>query len=415
MVSEKREPPEKNISIMLLDPHGEYLNWSKLLKQTGREWEIFCIDDPDTLISRLEIRHYDAIMLSSSVKDYIELSVLRRAQKIRPETLRFQLGAKLEFPKEMALTLELTHRIFPTPSATEEIAQTIEYLLKVTRLINRPALKRYISQQQKLPAVPQIYQDLTQELNSDSTDARKISAIIERDPTLSAKVIQLVNSSFFGLPRQISHITEAVSMIGTRMLSGLALSNQITSTYPPHKNWKYFSFEKINKRSLLVARLARDICKDAGADKGITEQAFLAGLLHDVGILVMVSQDPASYLKVLQYAVKEEKLLHVAEKKITGVYHGEVGAALMALWNIPTLTVEAILFHPIPQLSEDNSFQPLTAVHVADALIPAAWHSKNTKMNSQLSEAYIERIGHIGDLHRWKLIAYDYKLLMQSN
>lgn len=411
---DQRVPTEVNIKVMLLDPHGEYLNWPKKLQKTHQNWEVFCIDDPETLISRLEIDHYDAIIISSAVKDYTELSVLRRAQEVSPSILRFQLGSKLETPKEIAQKVELTHRIFPDPSNIEKIAETIEYLFKITRLINRPTLKHFISQNKRLPAAPTTYKDLTQELSSDTTDARKIGAIVEQDPALSAKIIQLVNSSYFGLPRQISHIPEAVSIIGIRMLRGLALSSQTSDIYPPHKNWKYFSFEKVNQRSLLVARLARDICQDIGTDKGIMEQAFLGGLLHDVGILVMASQDPASYLKVLQYSVKEEKPLHAAERKITGVYHGEVGAALMALWNIPALTVEAILFHPIPFLSKDQSFQPLTAVHVADALIPPVWQHKTSQMNSQLSEAYLERIGHLNDLHRWKLIAYDYKLLMNS-
>lgn len=413
-MSEKQISAEANIKMMLLDPHGEYLNWPKLLQKTHKNWEIFCIDDPEVLISRLNVDHYDAIIISSSVKDYIELSVLRRVQEISPSILRFQLGSKLETPKEMAQKLELTHRIFPDPSNAEQIIQTIEYLFKITRLINRPTLKHFISQKKQLPAAPTTYKALTQELSSDTTDARKIAAIVECDPALSAKIIQLVNSSYFGLPRQISHIPEAVSMIGIRMLRGLALSSQTSGIYPPHKNWKYFSFEKTNQRSLLVARLARDICQDVGADKGVMEQAFLGGLLHDVGILVMASQDPAAYLKVLQYAVKEEKPLHTAERKIMGVYHGEVGATLMALWSIPALTVEAILFHPIPFLSKDLSFQPLTAVHVADALIPPVWQHHTSQMNSQLSEAYLERIGHLKDLHRWKLIAYDYKLLMNS-
>ena len=406
---------ESNIRIMLLDPHGEYLNWSKALKQTDRHWEVFCFDDPEALISRLDISHCNAIMISSSTKDYAEISILRRIQETHPDILRFQLGSKLETPKELIQKLELTHRIFPNPADVNDIAKTIEYLFKVTRLIRRPILKNFISQQNKLPVAPSVFNKLTQALGSDTTDARKIAEIVEQDPALSAKIIQLVNSSYFGLPRQISHISEAVSIVGIRMLRGLALSSQTSSTYPPHKNWKYFSFEKINHRSLLVARLAREICIDAGADKGITEQAFLGGLLHDIGILIMASQDPVAYLKVLQYATKEEKPIHSAERKITGVYHGEVGAALMTLWNIPARTVEAILFHPIPQLSEDQSFQPLTAVHVADALIPPAWQQKTAKMNSQLSQAYLKRIGHLGDLHRWKLMAYEYKLLMQPS
>ena len=407
-------PKPAALSIMLLDPQGDFISWSNKVVKTGKNWDIFRLDDADTLLSRLKVSQYDAIFLASSMKSYAEHDLLRKAMALQKNCLRFQLGAPASSSLTTTVKLELTHRIFNDPNDIELITHTTEYLLKINRLIRKVQQKYLVSEKHLLPASPQVYNQLSIELNSDSTNAKQVALIIEQDPALAAKVIQIVNSAFFGLERPISHIGEAVAIIGTRMLRGLALSSQISQLYPAHKNWRYFSFDKINQRSVLVARLARDICKDVGVEKGYMEQAFLAGLLHDIGILIMASRDPAKYLEVMRFAVEKGISLHAAEKEKVGFYHGEVGAALMAAWNIPPLTVEAILFHPAPSLSSDTEFRPLTALHVADALLPPAWSKNSTSMNSSLSESYLAKIDHLKDLHRWKLMANQYKQLLQK-
>ncbi len=406
---------QKAINLMLLDPGGDFLSWTHQLSKAEPHWQVDRFDDPQMLLARFELKAPDAVFLSSSIRGYAELNVLNRMIELKPDLLRFQLGPSIHSNQSITQRLELTHRVFAQPNDIETICTTVKYLLKITQLVKRPAIRQFISNQHQLPAVPGVYLELTHALNSDTTNAKNIASIIQQDPALAAKLIQLVNSSYFGMPREISQIPEAVSILGIRTLRGLALSSRISSTYPPHKRWKYFSFERINQRALLVARLAKDICQQAKVSPGIAEQAFLAGLLQDIGILVMASQNPSDYLKVLQYAVKEKKPLHLAEKKITGLYHGEVGAALMALWNIPPRVVEAILLHPAPHLSTDTDFQPLTAVHVADALIPPVWQHKHTKMNNQLSEAYLEKIGYLSSLHHWKLLAHDYRAMMKAS
>lgn len=400
------------IRLLMLDLHGDYINWGKHLKRTGRQWDVTRVEDTHSLAAHLESSHYDVLLVANSAKEYEALTALRRALEVSPDTLRFQLGITVETPKSLAQKMEILHRVFPKPGDIEAIASSIEYLIKISRLISRPALRQFISKENKLPAAPGIYRDLTQALNDETNDASRIAAIIERDPALSAKVIQLVNSSFFGFARQISHISEAVSIIGTRMLRGLALATQVADLYPPHPRWQYFSFAQVNERALLVARLARDICKDARAEKAVADQAFLSGLLNDIGLLVMISQDPEGYLKALQYAIREQKPLHVAEKNVLGLYHGEVGAALLALWNIPALTVESVLFHAAPHLSQETGFCPLLAVHVADALLPPVWQHKDTQLNSPLSEKFLEQTGQAKNLHRWKLMALEYKRLL---
>lgn len=400
-------------SLLLFDPSGDFLGWShQFASHSG--WQVDRMDDPQMVLARLQTHRASAIVVASSVKGHAELNILSQVALTRPDMLRFQLGQGLDGHQQRIYKQELTHRIFTHPGQIEAIAATITYLRKVQRLITRPALQRYISAHQQLPTPPAVYAQLTRELNSRHSSAQQIAAIIEQDPALSARLLQQVNSACFALPRPVSRISEAVSLLGIRTLRALALSQRIRNSYPSHRNWRSFSFEKISQRALLVARLAEAICRHSAPNRGLGDQAFLAGLLQDIGILAMASQTPADYMKVLRLAVAENKSLHVAEQQVTGFYHGEVGAALMAHWKLPPRVVEAILFHPAPHLSQHSDFQPLTAAHVADALLPPAWQSGQISLSHRLNEGYLRQIGCLSELHHWKLIAQEYRQLWKQ-
>ncbi|RVU32463.1 MULTISPECIES: HDOD domain-containing protein [Neptunomonas] len=395
--------------MILFDPESAQVNWPQMITRVGKAWEISRIDHVDLLIEQVAHSQVDAVFVCKSLKGLIEIDLFRRLQEISPTTLRFQLGTSIESPRSLAQKLELTHRIFERPDDVSQVVGTVNYLLKISRLTSRSKLRQFLSKENDIASAPKVYHDLNIELNAEATHASRIAAIIEQDPALTAKIIKVANSPFFGLPRPISQIPEAISIIGIRKLRALVVSSYIYGHFPPHPKWGHFSFEDMNARAILVARLAMDIAKEARAPKIIAEQAYLAGLLHNIGIIIMASQAPGLYQKALQLAAHENMPLHAAERKVAGFYHGEIGATLMAMWNIPPRAVEAILLHSIPKLSEERGFQPLTAVHVADALIPAKMGNTNLPINSQLSEAYLEQAGVRQDLHRWRLMAADYR------
>ena len=224
-----------------------------------------------------------------------------------------------------------------------------------------------------------------------------------------------VNSAFFGFNRTITDLKEAISMLGVRNLRSLALSSQLNSQFKSGNDWDRFSFEQLNQRSLLVARLAQALCRRAGANKITQDQAFLAGLLHDVGVLIMASHDADQYKKLLNYSVKKQKPIYLVEKASFGFFHGEVAGALLALWNLPPQVIEAVMLHHVPHLSKETSFSPLTAVHVADAMLPSVDVEGDCDLASSLSLRYLDQVGVMEEVPQWRIVANEYRVRMVSN
>ncbi|WP_207063982.1 HDOD domain-containing protein [Motiliproteus sp. SC1-56] len=397
-----QRPP---IRVLMLDTHGEYFAWASTLRQQGHHWDLLRVDSSAALISYLKENRYHAVVIAPSAKPHADLDCLSKATQLQPNAVRVMLPGMVGSPPLMSRMLELSHRLYEYTDSSEQIARSIEQQIQFRRLITKPRTRAFFSSAGPLPSPPRVYQELSRALRSEVSDAQKIAEIIEQDPALVARVLKMVNSAFFGLKRQISSVQQAVSLLGLRTLRGLALSGHLASLYPPNKNWSSFSFERMNQRALLVARLAQNICKDLKLNPSLQEQAFLAGLLHDIGILYSASCDPVRYQRVMQDAADNNVHLCTQEKRSLGFFHGETGAYLLALWNIPPLVVEAVLLHHTPHLSPDDAVTPLTAVHIADALIPPVRNAMDTDLSNRLSRSYLERTGVIKDLPRWQMRA----------
>ncbi|MFC6669048.1 HDOD domain-containing protein [Marinobacterium aestuariivivens] len=226
--------------------------------------------------------------------------------------------------------------------------------------------------------------------------------------------MQLVNSALFGLRRQISRIDEAVTVVGVRMIRDLMLATHLFSRYRQREQWTAFSFAKLHQRSMLVARLAQKIGADAGLDRNLQGQAFLAGLLHDFGIAVLANKDPEDYQALMAESVCLSQPVYAMEKMRLGLTHAEAAAFMLGLWNLPFKVVEAVLLHHFPGTSPATGFEPLSAVHLADALLPPLANSLGADFSCRLSESYLERIGVHTQLSRWQMMANEYRLQLQQ-
>lgn len=139
------------------------------------------------------------------------------------------------------------------------------------------------------------------------------------------------------------------------------------------------------------------------------DQAFLAALLQDFGMLIFATHDPMGYQKVMQEASDLNQPLYAVEKMRMGVSHTEVGAYLLSLWNISPAVIETVLFHHFPTSSKNNRFSALTAVHAADAILPNVTNVLGCQISSRLSYHYLERLGLEGKVNQWQQLANRYK------
>lgn len=406
---EKSQP----LKILFIDPYAAFVTWSGELSRQGCDWQIIRSDDIHAALELFEQTAFDAIIVASISSFERDLGILRQAGAIRPRTVRILLSAPLSATK-LAKALDVTHRSVFQGSAASDIIAAVEQTVTVTQRLYRDKVVRSFAAFRQLPSPPAIYRELNDALNSERASNRDIAGIVERDPALAVRILRLVNSSYFGLGRQVNNLTEALTLLGLRTVRGLALSGHLSAHYPDGGSWTAFSFERMNQRALSVARLAREICKPYGQGSVLMDQAFLAGLLLDIGMLMLAAEQGGGYIKVMRFAARKQLSLCAVEQMAYGVTHAELGAYLLNMWNISPQVVEAVQLHHTPDDSASDSFSPLSAVHIADALLPSVDNEFNLDLSSALSTAHVERIGAQLYLPTWKMQANAYRLRMKA-
>jgi putative nucleotidyltransferase with HDIG domain len=263
--------------------------------------------------------------------------------------------------------------------------------------------RKLLSGLPSLPALPDVYLEVQAELASQDPSLERVGDIIGRDMAMTAKLLQLVSSAFFGLSRPITCPVEAAVFVGTETLKALVLSIQVFSQF---EGLKQFKVNALWRHCWTTAVLARQICDFEEVDPQRAGYAFVAGLLHDLGKLVIAANDPDKYRSAWELAHRRGISFWEAELELYQTSHAELGGYLLARWGLPEPVVEAVAFHHRPGLSRDRAFTPLTAVHAANVF--SKEHVCDSDAVSQPVEVdYLQGIG-LGDrVEQWQDLAIE--------
>lgn len=397
---------EQQIRILWLGEIMSDLN--QLPKDMKARLRISRASRPEIAMQKLAEGDFGIVVVHLSPEDFTyRYSWLRESVHSWPGMIRVMLNDRLQM-HQIAKASELCHRSVPFTATANELMLELNQCVQARNTINKPVVRDYVGSIERLPSLPSIYSELNDALASDATGAAEIAAIIEKDPAMAAKVLQLVNSAFFALSSHVFKIRDAVVILGIRQLRDLFLVSQLFQQYPQDHNWTSFSFENLFDRSMVVGRFARAICRDLKVPAEVADKAFLAALLQDIGMLAIATSNPDQYRSVLREAELLEQPVYAIEKMRMGVTHMEVGAYMLALWNLPPEVIEAVLFHSVPNATPGSRFTPLSAVHIADSIIPDLVHVNECRINSRLSSSYINRLSLGAHVHRWEEMAEEY-------
>jgi len=253
-------------------------------------------------------------------------------------------------------------------------------------------LSKLISRMRKLPTLPALYVELQNELSNDEASVERVGELIGKDPAITAKVLRLVNSAVFGLSVKVCDASEAVVYLGAARTSALILAAALTKDFE-ETVCPGFSHEDFWQHSVTVANFAGLIARSETPDLTVTEAAFTAGLLHDIGKLLLAANLPDLHMKILEEAARSGLPIEEVERSILGGTHGELGACLIGKWGLPGALLEAIAWHNCPCKSTEPKFSPLTAVHVANSFAHEMSSAENSPAPRACDGAYLERLG----------------------
>jgi HD-like signal output (HDOD) protein len=240
----------------------------------------------------------------------------------------------------------------------------VERACELQRLLQDEYIRSLIGKLDKLPSVPHTYAELTRAAAKPDVAITDLADIVEQDPAMTVKVLQLVNSAYFGLPQQLSSVRQAVSYLGTDLLKTLVLTAHAFGTTIP-RPVEGFSLEVLQRDSLVMARML----KRTIPDRERACEAFTAAMVHDVGKIVLAAGVPDKFGEALRLEREQGTPLHVLEKELIGVTHAEVSAYLLGCWGLPLSIVEAAAYHHTPHFVTEGPLDLLARLHAADALL----------------------------------------------
>jgi HD-like signal output (HDOD) protein/CheY-like chemotaxis protein len=359
-------PPKKRV--LFVDDETMILDALKrMLRPYRDEWEMLFAASGREALEMMKIKPMDIVVSDMRMPEMDGLTLLTEVMRLYPETIRFILSGQSE-KSAVLRAVNITHQFLSKPCEAETIKRGIERALKLRSLLKDEKLKSLVSGIKSLPSLPELYVQLEEEIRSKSCSMERIGRIVEKDVSMSVKVLQLVNSSFFGLRQHVSSPSQAVSLLGIDIVHSLALVSGIFSS-TKDSSITAFSLKSLWEHSLTTGAKAKRIVAEMGKkDKTLEDEALKAGIFHDLGKLVLALSFPVLYRKTVLTA-ESKKISHVsAEYYLLETSHAEVGAYLLGLWGFSDVILEAVAYHHLPGHCLAAGFHPVAAVHAADAL-----------------------------------------------
>jgi HD-like signal output (HDOD) protein len=362
----------------------------RMLRGIRSEIQSDFVDNGPDALTRMESDGYDVVITDIRMPGMNGIEVLEAVSKEHPDMARIILSGHSDQADTLRAT-GLAHQYLAKPCDAAGLRSAILQSVRMREELADPELRRLAGGARSLPSVPDLYNKIRAELVSDDPSAARIGDIIAHDPAMSLKILQIVNSSFFGLRREVTDIGQATSLLGLDTISSLVLAAGVFSTGPSDPV-SAAMVSHVYESSLEIASIAKRIAQAAGADRSVVEEAYLAGLIQDVGILALASNWPSRWRQV------DSSHMELSEQSIFGTTHAAFGAYIASLWGLPDSLVEAIRYHTATNDAPVSAeFDSLVALLVARAVVNNGFDLERIAADTR----YLEQMGLSGNLPGW--------------
>jgi len=387
-------------NILFVDDEQSVLDGFRTMMHLKRkEWKChFAISGHDGL-ELLEKETFDVVIADMRMPGMDGADFLARVAKRQPGAIRMILSGYSDMPS-LLKSAKIAHQFLSKPCSSDKIIKTIQQVIDLKEILADDSIRSVVARLDALPVVPDLFIQICEELQATEPNLKLIAKMIERDVGISATLLKVVNSSFFGFYEHVSSPARAVTLLGTETVKGLVLGvnflNKIDTSALPD-----YSVAKLWEHSLQTGCFAKCIASMETDDKQFIDDCFLAGILHDVGKLIFVTNMDEIYLPVLECVRTNGGPIALCENEKLGVGHAEVGAYLLGLWGFKTEVVEGVCGHHSPELFGSGLTTSLI-VHAANTIQHDLGVRSSEYVYSPINEKYLDEIGLGKRLETWQ-------------
>ena len=339
----------------------------RMLRPMREEWDMVFVEGGEQALATMAGQPFDVVVTDMRMPGMNGAQLLTAVRDRYPRTVRLVLSGHADSDL-VSQCLGVAHQYISKPCEPEQLKSMIRNasLIGGERVTDK--VKDILGSLDHLPSMPAVYQALEAALADPDSNAKQLGDIIQQDMGMTAKILKIVNSAFFGLRRTIASPHEAVTYLGIETIKALVLINTIFERAEPLAT-RRLDLDDLWRHSLATANGAKAITLAQGGLRSSAEQVFVGGILQDVGILVLASNFPEAYDRVAEILLTRQAPLTAVEQEVFAVTHAEVGACLLGLWGIPPQVLRTVSLHHSPHLIQEPGFCPEVAVYAADILV----------------------------------------------
>lgn len=353
-----------NLRILFVDDEPAVLaGLSRALFHLADEWEVDTAESGAEALELLASEPFDVVVTDMQMPGMDGAELLHRVHAQFPDTVRIVLSGHTKL-QDALKAAPVAHQFLAKPCSSEDLEEVIERACELRALTGSETIRAAIGNLAALPPVPRLYRRLSCMLEDPNAAIEDVAELIESDPAIAAKTLQIANSPLFCVGHKMARLRDAVSRLGIAMVRNIAMVSELfrpagETAVPP---------ARLESEAELAARVGLVASSLFGRTSGLRDAAFMAGLLHGVGRLALWTIKPDWERQVAEHVANCGGSTDEAEHALFGADQAGVGGYLLGLWGLPQAIVEAVAFHRRPARTQLCGLDLVAAVHLGCAV-----------------------------------------------
>lgn len=373
------------------DDEVELSRLREMMAPLATAWTMTFVSSAEEALQIIRQQEIDVVVSDMSMPRMDGGELFRTMKAEYPDIVRIIMSNRAELPRVMRV-VSIAHQFLTKPCEPAELRSLVARAAEMHQRLSNPELRKIIGQIGSLPSPSTIVMELNSLLAHPDAQVKDVAPVIQDDVAISAKVLQMVNSAYFGLSHHMTDIRDAVAYLGLDTVRNLTVAVEVFRTLGSERNVPTGIVDEIHAHSTAVAHLARELV----INKEHAHDAYVGGLLHDVGHLALATRSPDMYVEIREKVTAGGHILDV-EREILGATHADIGAYLLQLWALPYRVIEAVArHHDAPDLVE-TGMNAIHATYIAEHLLSQQHNAAEgfwefSEEEKQIDPVYLARL-----------------------
>jgi len=357
--------------LLFVDDEKNILNGLRRgLRAKRKEWDMHFAVGGEEALEKLAGLSADIVVSDMRMPHMDGAELLEKIRHRSPSTARVILSGYAE-EETILKVIGPAHQYLAKPCDFDMLQQTLERILTLRSHVHSQDMRALIGEQRALPSLPHIYAGLMQALEKPDCTNKTLGAIIKNDLGLTAQIMKVANSAFFGLSRHVADLETAISLLGLDTIRSMALLGGIFSSFKGDPAQRQM-MERLCQNSHSIGTIANKLAHHYALDDVTSRRANSAGTLSHIGTLILAISRPTDFKKAAQLCDGDPQSIDYFERSLLGADHALIGSYFLGLWGFPLEVCEAVAFHHRPSLSTDletpRNHSLLAILHLAQQL-----------------------------------------------